>query len=183
MNNYCILTQLLSIENSTAESPSRDILSTGISDLATKKGMSACVHPVLLDVSHGRKSARVRSSAFDMYSSSSRAYSTDTPNEILAGIQQHKGVTFPDVKSERKKAKRCGECRNCTTNDCGTCVYCSDMKKYWGPGKKKKNCVLRKCLTQIQPHVPSRTKPNYPLTIKDTPDVVDQENAGKHTCC
>ena len=77
---------------------------------------------VLLDVSHGRKSARVRSSAFDMHSSSSHAYSTDTPKEILAGIQQHKGVTFPDVKSERKKAKRCGKCRNCTMNDCGTCV-------------------------------------------------------------
>lgn len=25
------------------------------------------------------------------------------------------------------------------------------MKKYGGPGKKKKSCMLRKCLMQIQP--------------------------------
>ena len=129
---------------------------------------------------------------FDMHSSSSHAYSTDTPKEILADIHSQRnisrypathmhmkwciyiGVTFSDVKSKRKKVKRCGVCRNCTPNDLGTCMY-SRHEKVLGPREKEEMLCLKEVLTQIHPHVPSRQNQNYPLTTKDTPDVVDQE--------
>ena len=47
-----------------------------------------------------------------------------------------------------KKRKRCGQCAGCTTSDCGKCVYCMDMVKYGGLGKKKKACLLRRCQQQ-----------------------------------
>ena len=65
--------------------------------------------------------------------------------------------------SGRKRARRCGECSNCKRDDCGTCMYCSDMKKYRGPGKKKRCCLLRKCL---QPTQSSHVLTNEDLAIK-----------------
>ena len=41
-----------------------------------------------------------------------------------------------------KKRLRCGKCSNCLVPDCGTCVYCKDMKKYGGPGIKKQSCMV-----------------------------------------
>ena len=43
-----------------------------------------------------------------------------------------------------QKRARCGECSSCKRDDCGECVYCLDMKKFGGPGRKK-CCVSRKC--------------------------------------
>ena len=40
----------------------------------------------------------------------------------------------------------CGECSACITTDCGKCDSCKDMKKFGGPGKKKKCCIERKCV-------------------------------------
>ncbi len=37
----------------------------------------------------------------------------------------------------------CMKCEGCLVNDCGSCLYCIDMKKFGGPGRKKKN-VLEK---------------------------------------
>ena len=39
------------------------------------------------------------------------------------------------------------KCEGCCAKDCGVCITCKDMKKYGGPGKKKKACVKRVCLT------------------------------------
>ena len=41
---------------------------------------------------------------------------------------------------------RCGHCIACTEPDCGVCSSCKDMKKFGGPGRKKKACIKRKCL-------------------------------------
>ncbi len=43
------------------------------------------------------------------------------------------------------KRKRCGECEGCSSDDCGQCKYCRDMKRFGGPGRLKKSCILKKC--------------------------------------
>lgn len=44
------------------------------------------------------------------------------------------------------EVKRGGcECAGCVQDDCGKCKYCTDMKKFGGPGRKKQRCVLRQC--------------------------------------
>ena len=45
------------------------------------------------------------------------------------------------------KRKRCGSCTGCTTTDCGTCQFCTDKPKFGGPGRKKRCCEKRKCVT------------------------------------
>ena len=39
------------------------------------------------------------------------------------------------------------KCESSCAKDCGVCITCKDMKKYGVPGKKKKACVKRVCLT------------------------------------
>lgn len=44
------------------------------------------------------------------------------------------------------------QCTGCLMSiDCGSCVCCKDMKKFGGPGKKKKGCLKKKCVGTI-PH-------------------------------
>ena len=38
------------------------------------------------------------------------------------------------------------QCEGCLAKDCGVCINCKDMKRYGGPGKKKKACMKRNCL-------------------------------------
>ena len=38
------------------------------------------------------------------------------------------------------------QCIGCNTKDCGVCPNCKNMKRYGGPGKKKKGCIKRACL-------------------------------------
>ena len=33
---------------------------------------------------------------------------------------------------------RCMNCEGCKRLDCGSCVFCKDMKKFGGTGKKRK---------------------------------------------
>ena len=40
-----------------------------------------------------------------------------------------------------RKTQWCGKCLGCTTPNCLQCVNCLDMKKYGGPGTKKKPCM------------------------------------------
>ena len=48
--------------------------------------------------------------------------------------------------STGKRKKRCGSCEGCTAKDCQMCVYCKDMIKYGGLGKRRKSCVQRRCV-------------------------------------
>ena len=43
---------------------------------------------------------------------------------------------------------RCGQCSACKAPDCGKCRYCLDKKKFGGPERLKKCCILRKCKGQ-----------------------------------
>ncbi len=43
---------------------------------------------------------------------------------------------------------QCGQCDGCLQEDCSQCIQCLDMKKFGGPGKKKKACKHRKLFWQ-----------------------------------
>ncbi|XP_068215279.1 histone-lysine N-methyltransferase 2A-like [Palaemon carinicauda] len=45
-----------------------------------------------------------------------------------------------------QKTMWCNKCTGCNTPNCRKCVNCLDMKKFGGPGTKKKPCIKRKCL-------------------------------------
>ena len=55
-----------------------------------------------------------------------------------------------------KGKQRCGQCEGCTMDSCGKCVYCLDMTKYGGPGKKeglsKKNMHKVWCYCYVYPN-------------------------------
>uniref|UniRef100_A0A8C7RBB6 CXXC-type zinc finger protein 1 n=1 Tax=Oncorhynchus mykiss TaxID=8022 RepID=A0A8C7RBB6_ONCMY len=59
----------------------------------------------------------------------------------------------PDYKSEKRcgsnvkrSARMCGECEPCLrTEDCATCDFCKDMKKFGGPNKIRQKCRFRQC--------------------------------------
>ena len=38
------------------------------------------------------------------------------------------------------------KCSGCNAEDCGNCSNCKDMKRFGGPGTKKKACIHRNCL-------------------------------------
>uniref|UniRef100_A0A3Q2XUV2 CXXC-type zinc finger protein 1 n=1 Tax=Hippocampus comes TaxID=109280 RepID=A0A3Q2XUV2_HIPCM len=46
----------------------------------------------------------------------------------------------------KRSARMCGECEACLrTQDCATCDFCQDMKKFGGPNKIRQKCRLRQC--------------------------------------
>lgn len=51
------------------------------------------------------------------------------------------------------------KCEGCLiTTDCGVCVFCKDMKKFGGPGRKKKGCIKKKCVGTIKVSLTSTVK-------------------------
>ena len=44
------------------------------------------------------------------------------------------------------RKRRCGKCPGCIATDCGVCIYCKDMRKFGGSGRKKKGCEQRRCV-------------------------------------
>jgi len=51
-------------------------------------------------------------------------------------------------------------------NDCGGCKFCLDKRKFGGPGKLKKRCELRVCMTPRKMGAPS---PAAPAKVATTP--------------
>lgn len=43
------------------------------------------------------------------------------------------------------RKRKCGKCDGCVMETCGMCNNCKDMRKYGGPGKKKKGCSRKTC--------------------------------------
>nr|XP_053656993.1 uncharacterized protein LOC128705920 isoform X2 [Cherax quadricarinatus] len=66
---------------------------------------------------------------------------------IRKGNQKRKIVTVTTTASGKvlRKTQWCNKCPGCTTPNCLKCSNCLDMKKYGGPGTKKKPCIMRKC--------------------------------------
>ncbi|XP_077470868.1 CXXC-type zinc finger protein 1a isoform X2 [Stigmatopora argus] len=54
----------------------------------------------------------------------------------------------------KRSARMCGECEACLrTQDCSTCDFCKDMKKFGGPNKIRQKCRLRQCQFRARWHV------------------------------
>ena len=57
-------------------------------------------------------------------------------------------LQWPWIGSKRRK--HCNSCEGCRRDDCGDCSNCQDMTKFGGPGRKKKACILRRCLSAAE---------------------------------
>ncbi|XP_076818883.1 lysine-specific demethylase 2A-like [Clavelina lepadiformis] len=58
----------------------------------------------------------------------------------------------------RVRRVRCKQCEACLSDDCRSCVFCRDMRKYGGPGTMKQTCIKRRC-----------TNPILPSTVREEP--------------
>uniref|UniRef100_A0A665XER9 [histone H3]-dimethyl-L-lysine(36) demethylase n=1 Tax=Echeneis naucrates TaxID=173247 RepID=A0A665XER9_ECHNA len=53
------------------------------------------------------------------------------------------------ISALRRRRVRCKRCDACCRKECGNCQYCQDMRKFGGPGRMKKSCIMRQCLAVI----------------------------------
>ncbi|XP_068181763.1 lysine-specific demethylase 2A isoform X2 [Antennarius striatus] len=56
------------------------------------------------------------------------------------------------ISALRRRRVRCKQCAGCRRKECGNCHYCHDMRKFGGPGRMKKGCIMRQCLTPALPN-------------------------------
>ncbi|XP_039975712.1 lysine-specific demethylase 2A isoform X2 [Xiphias gladius] len=56
------------------------------------------------------------------------------------------------ISALRRRRVRCKRCSACCRKECGTCQYCHDMRKFGGPGRMKKSCIMRQCLAPALPN-------------------------------
>uniref|UniRef100_A0A3Q1ENE6 Lysine (K)-specific demethylase 2Ab n=1 Tax=Acanthochromis polyacanthus TaxID=80966 RepID=A0A3Q1ENE6_9TELE len=56
------------------------------------------------------------------------------------------------ISALRRRRVRCKRCSACCRKECGNCQYCYDMRKFGGPGRMKKGCVMRQCLAPALPN-------------------------------
>ncbi|XP_015760472.1 PREDICTED: CXXC-type zinc finger protein 1-like [Acropora digitifera] len=66
---------------------------------------------------------------------------SDSDSDLFIKYRNKKSKPERTEKSDRKRSRRtCGECFAClTTEDCGQCDVCKDMKKFGGPAVKMKH--------------------------------------------
>ncbi|CAL8264291.1 unnamed protein product [Lota lota] len=56
------------------------------------------------------------------------------------------------ISALRRRRVRCKRCNACCRKECGSCQFCHDMRKFGGPGRMKKGCVMRQCLAPALPN-------------------------------
>uniref|UniRef100_A0A671VNP9 [histone H3]-dimethyl-L-lysine(36) demethylase n=1 Tax=Sparus aurata TaxID=8175 RepID=A0A671VNP9_SPAAU len=56
------------------------------------------------------------------------------------------------ISALRRRRVRCKRCSACCRKECGECHYCQDMRKFGGPGRMKKSCIMRQCLAPALPN-------------------------------
>uniref|UniRef100_A0A671MPW5 [histone H3]-dimethyl-L-lysine(36) demethylase n=1 Tax=Sinocyclocheilus anshuiensis TaxID=1608454 RepID=A0A671MPW5_9TELE len=86
-------------------------------------------------------------------------HANDNPKLSYTGnpiVKWPKRVACTDVPSSsisalRRRRVRCKRCEACLRAECSDCNYCRDMRKFGGPGRLKKSCVLRQCLAPALP--------------------------------
>uniref|UniRef100_A0A8C7YWP7 [histone H3]-dimethyl-L-lysine(36) demethylase n=1 Tax=Oryzias sinensis TaxID=183150 RepID=A0A8C7YWP7_9TELE len=66
------------------------------------------------------------------------------------------------ISALRRRRVRCKRCSACCRKECGDCQYCHDMRKFGGPGRMKKSCIMRQCLACLVCSVSDQIK--WPLT-------------------
>jgi hypothetical protein len=57
-------------------------------------------------------------------------------------------IELKDAPTHRKREINCGKCTACTRPECGFCKNCIDMKKFGGPGIRKRACYRKRCLNR-----------------------------------
>jgi len=72
--------------------------------------------------------------------------SEDPSLKVVYKPEKKKVVPESSVKKPKRSSRMCGKCKACCTiEDCGVCVFCKDMKKFGGPGKRRQKCLRRQC--------------------------------------
>lgn len=61
-------------------------------------------------------------------------------------IHAKKRTKRRSINALRRRRVRCKRCSACCRKECGNCHFCQDMRKFGGPGRMKKGCILRQCL-------------------------------------
>uniref|UniRef100_A0A3P8XB26 [histone H3]-dimethyl-L-lysine(36) demethylase n=1 Tax=Esox lucius TaxID=8010 RepID=A0A3P8XB26_ESOLU len=56
------------------------------------------------------------------------------------------------ISALRRRRVRCKLCAACQRKECGECNFCKDMRRFGGPGRMKKGCVMRQCLAPGLPN-------------------------------
>ncbi|XP_061900125.1 lysine-specific demethylase 2A [Entelurus aequoreus] len=56
------------------------------------------------------------------------------------------------ISALRRRRVRCKYCSGCCRKECGDCNFCLDMRKFGGPGRMKKTCIMRQCLMPALPN-------------------------------
>ncbi|XP_038154391.1 uncharacterized protein LOC119792020 isoform X2 [Cyprinodon tularosa] len=51
---------------------------------------------------------------------------------------------------QKRRRVACRECVACLREDCGSCSFCRDMRKFGGPSRLKQKCVMRRCLVLLR---------------------------------
>uniref|UniRef100_A0A669ETP5 [histone H3]-dimethyl-L-lysine(36) demethylase n=1 Tax=Oreochromis niloticus TaxID=8128 RepID=A0A669ETP5_ORENI len=63
-----------------------------------------------------------------------------------------KATKRSSISALRRRRVRCKRCAACCRKECGNCQYCHDMRKFGGPGRMKKSCIMRQCLAPALPN-------------------------------
>ena len=72
--------------------------------------------------------------------------SEDPSLKVTYKPEKKKVVPETAAKKPKRSSRMCGKCKACCTiEDCGVCVFCKDMKKFGGPGKRRQKCLRRQC--------------------------------------
>ncbi|KAM9795102.1 lysine-specific demethylase 2A [Neosynchiropus ocellatus] len=66
-------------------------------------------------------------------------------------LQMHR-TKGTSISALRRRRVRCKYCAGCCRKECGNCLCCQDMRKFGGPGRMKKGCIMRQCLTPALPN-------------------------------
>uniref|UniRef100_A0A4W5KQT5 [histone H3]-dimethyl-L-lysine(36) demethylase n=1 Tax=Hucho hucho TaxID=62062 RepID=A0A4W5KQT5_9TELE len=56
------------------------------------------------------------------------------------------------ISALRRRRVRCKHCAACQRKECGECNFCKDMRRFGGPGRMKKGCMMRQCLAPGLPN-------------------------------
>ena len=75
------------------------------------------------------------------------------------------------------KAMPCHSCDACRSPECLECRWCRDKKKYGGPGKLNKRCILRRCKTPRLEKMYSNP-PSLPTTTTSKMTLVQTDDGG-----
>ncbi|CAL8356944.1 unnamed protein product [Merluccius merluccius] len=65
-------------------------------------------------------------------------------------VRPHKPAS--PISALRRRRVRCKRCAACCRKECGNCQFCLDMRKFGGPGRMKKGCIMRQCLAPALPN-------------------------------